>query len=64
MLGRYCHQKKGLVMKKENEELRESLRTALILWEQGGQELLERIINGGESALEDWKKEQEQKNEA
>ena len=50
-------------MKKENEELRESLRTALILWEQGGQELLERVINGGEGALEDWKKEQGEKNE-
>ena len=32
-------------MRKENEEKREALRTALILWEQGGQELLERVIN-------------------
>lgn len=50
-------------MKKENEELRESLRTALILWEQGGQELLERIVNDGDSALEDWKREQASKGE-
>tara|TARA_B100000519_G_scaffold108549_1_gene94041 strand:+ start:1470 stop:1607 length:138 start_codon:yes stop_codon:yes gene_type:complete len=37
-------------MKKENKELREALRTALMLWEQGGQELLERVINGEKNA--------------
>tara|TARA_Y100000588_G_scaffold362725_1_gene424706 strand:- start:771 stop:932 length:162 start_codon:yes stop_codon:yes gene_type:complete len=29
----------------ENEELRNALRTALVLWELGGQNLLEKIIN-------------------
>jgi len=47
----------------ENEELKKALGDALILWEQGGQELLERVINGEENAVENWKKEQGVKNE-
>tara|TARA_R110001599_G_scaffold174976_1_gene366964 strand:- start:7790 stop:7951 length:162 start_codon:yes stop_codon:yes gene_type:complete len=49
--------------KVKDDELREALRDALILWEQGGQELLERIINGEKNAVDKWKEEQGVKNE-
>ena len=45
----------------ENERLRKALCEALILWEQGGQELLERIISGEKNAAEKWKREQSKK---
>ena len=49
--------------KKEDERIRKALGDALILWEQGGQELLERIINGEKNAVENWKNKQAKKDD-
>ena len=49
--------------KKEDERMKKALWEALILWELGGQELLERIINGEKDAVENWKNEQAKKDD-